>query len=300
MAASAASAPPSSPAAEQQQLNYSRSDWAKGYSSQPSEFAYEVTDIEGAVPASLEGTYFRNGPGLFEAEDGQKYAHPFDGDGLVSSVTLRGGKAFFRARYVRTEGYVAERKAGKILYRNTFGTQRSGGPLANALDVTQKNVANTNVIWWGGKLLALWEALQPTALDPASLETLGTETLSGVLREGMPFSTGSPPLDAALRSVGMPVGGDPLSAHPHIDARTQRLVTFGYQTSLAAGSAMTTRFTLYEFDADFKLVSRTERVLEGFAFCHDFSFTESYYVLFQVRPEKRSPAFPARAITQTS
>lgn len=29
----------------------------------------------------------------------------------------------------------AERAAGRVLFRGSFGTQRAGGPLANALDV---------------------------------------------------------------------------------------------------------------------------------------------------------------------
>ena len=43
------------------------------------------------------------------------------------------------------------------MHRNTFGTQRAGGPLANAFDLQLKNPANTNVIEWGGRLLSLWE-----------------------------------------------------------------------------------------------------------------------------------------------
>ncbi len=51
----------------------------------------------------------------------------------------------------------AELAADKVLYRNTFGTQPSGGPLANAFNLHLKNPANTNAVLWGGKLLALWE-----------------------------------------------------------------------------------------------------------------------------------------------
>ena len=43
------------------------------------------------------------------------------------------------------------------MHRNTFGTQRPGGAIANAFDLQLKNPANTNVIEWGGRLLSLWE-----------------------------------------------------------------------------------------------------------------------------------------------
>jgi len=90
--------------------------------------------------------------------------HPFDADGLVCAITLSEGKAVFRNRFVRTKGYQREKRARKILYRGAFGTQKSGGPLFNMFDVNIKNVANTNIIYWDGKLLALWEAGLPHRL----------------------------------------------------------------------------------------------------------------------------------------
>ena len=50
--------------------------------------------------------------------------------------------------------------AGKMLYPGQFGNPRpvwAGG-------TTPKNVANTNVIYWGGRLLALWEGGQVSQL----------------------------------------------------------------------------------------------------------------------------------------
>ena len=90
--------------------------------------------------------------------------HPFDADGLMCAITVCEGKAVFRNRFVRTKGFVRERKAGKILYRGAFGTQRSGGAFFNMFDVNIKNVANTNALYWGGRLLALWEGGLPHRL----------------------------------------------------------------------------------------------------------------------------------------
>ena len=36
--------------------------------------------VEGRMPAELQGTFFRNGPGRFEL-GGERYQHLFDGDG---------------------------------------------------------------------------------------------------------------------------------------------------------------------------------------------------------------------------
>ena len=55
-----------------------------------------------------------------------------------------------------------EAEANAVLYRNTFGTQpkKPLGPMQNAFDLTLKNPANTNVVLWGNRLLALWEVKQ--------------------------------------------------------------------------------------------------------------------------------------------
>lgn len=43
----------------------------------------------------------RNGPGQFEL-GGQKVYHPFDGHGIISSVSIRNGRAFYRSKFVRS------------------------------------------------------------------------------------------------------------------------------------------------------------------------------------------------------
>lgn len=42
---------------------YQRPDFAAALATQPNEYSYWITEIEGEVPSSLRGTLFRNGPG---------------------------------------------------------------------------------------------------------------------------------------------------------------------------------------------------------------------------------------------
>jgi hypothetical protein len=92
--------------------------------------------------------------------------HPFDGDGMITALRFAGGSAELRNRFVRTEGWLAEEQADRVLYRGVFGTQKPGGPLANAFDLRLKNIANTHVVRLGDQLLALWEAaFLPIATD---------------------------------------------------------------------------------------------------------------------------------------
>lgn len=53
-----------------------------------------------------------------------------------------------------------------------------------------KNAANTSVIHWGGRLLALFEAAQPIAMDLYSLQTLGPDLLGGHVKAGASFDFG--------------------------------------------------------------------------------------------------------------
>lgn len=236
---------------------YHQEDWQRGYQSQTEEYDYEIKEIEGEIPPLLEGTLFRNGPGLLDI-NGSSVRHPFDGDGMVSSIVFKEGKAYFRNRFVRTEGFIQEQKAGKFLYRGVFGTKKAGGWLNNILDLKFKNIANTNVIYWGGKLLALWEAAQPYRLNPSTLETIGIDYLDGILKSG-----------------------DAFSAHPRIDPNCQMdggkpcLVNFGLQVGLS------TTITLSEFNPDGKLLRHHRQKIQGFSFVHDFAITPNYAIFFQ-------------------
>lgn len=229
-------------------------DWRGGYESLLQEYDYWIDEIEGEVPRELHGTLFRNGPGLFEI-NGQPIHHPFDGDGMVCAITFDNGRVHFRNRFVRTEGFLAEQQAGRILYRGVFGTQRSGGWLNNMLDLSLKNIANTNVVYWGEKLLALWEAGKPHRLDPATLETLGADDMGGILSPGPEFA-----------------------AHPHVDPDVNgspHLVSFGVHPGLS------TVITLYEFDQSGDLLKRHAYRIPGFAFVHDYALTPEHCIFFQ-------------------
>ncbi len=230
---------------------YNAEDWQKGYESVKQEVDYWIDDIEGEIPQNLNGTLFRNGPGLLDI-NGQRIHHPFDGDGMIAKIVFKDGRAHFSNRFVRTKGYQEEQAAGRILYRGVFGTQKPGGWLANAFDLRQKNIANTNVIYWGDKLLALWEAAEPYRLDPHTLETLGLEYLDGLLEPG-----------------------DAFSAHPRIDGETETLVNFSIKPGLSS------TITIYEFEPSGKLLTKHAHAVPGFAFIHDFAITPNYCIFFQ-------------------
>lgn len=236
---------------------YRREDWQQGYRSLHDEYTYWVDDIEGQIPPELKGTLFRNGPGLLEV-GGQQFQHPFDGDGMVCSVAFSDGKAYFRNRFVKTKGYLEQKEAQQITRRGVFGTQKPGGWLANAFDFRLKNIANTQIIYWGGKLLALWEAAEPHRLDPHNLETLGTEYLDGVLQPGSAFA-----------------------AHPWVDPACEADGGAPCLVNFAIKPGLSTTITVYELDPSGKVIRQQAHSVPGFAFIHDFAITPNYCIFFQ-------------------
>ena len=82
------------------------------------EHDYECA-VEGEVPP-LNGTLYRVGPGLYERGPDRKRML-LDGDGMVQALTLGGGRARYRNRFVRTTKYLDEQAAGRFLYP-TFST----------------------------------------------------------------------------------------------------------------------------------------------------------------------------------
>ena len=238
---------------------YDRRDWASAFRNVEEELTdVPLAAVRGSVPAELNGIFYRNGPGRLE-RGGQRVHHPFDGDGMIAAMRFEAGRACLTNRYVRTSGWLAEEAAGKVLYRGVFGSQKPGGRLANAFDLRLKNIANTNVVRLGDQLLALWEAAEPHALDPITLETHGLSRLDGVLKKGEAFS-----------------------AHPRFDPGhhgSPRMVTFGVKT----GPRSTIRLMEFATDgpeAGCLLHDRSDS-FPGFAFLHDFAITPNWAVFLQ-------------------
>jgi all-trans-8'-apo-beta-carotenal 15,15'-oxygenase len=251
-------------AASGEAAGYERADWAGAFRNVGQELSnVPLKASKGTIPADLQGTLYRNGPGRLE-RGGQWVHHPFDGDGMITALRFEQGELNLTNRFVRTEGWLAEEKAGKPLYRGVFGTQKPGGLLANAFDMRLKNIANTHVVKLGDQLLALWEASSPHALDPDTLDTKGICLLDGVLKPGEAFS-----------------------AHPRFDPGhhgEERMVTFGVKS----GPRSTIRLMEFAVADDpakgikaGQLLSERSDSFGGFAFLHDFAITPNWAVFLQ-------------------
>lgn len=228
----------------------------RGFDALEEELDYWVDFRVGGLPADFAATVFRNGPGRNRI-GGEKFAHWFDGDGMLARITFTGGRVHFRNRYVRTPKYVAETAAQRILFRG-FGTQRPGGVPAN-IGRLPANAANTSVVLHAGRLLTLWEGGHPWELDPCTLATRGEYDYAGALGFLWPFS-----------------------AHGKIQAATGEYVNFGLQPGL------TSRINLYRISAAGRVVATGHFPLQAPVFLHDFALTENHAVFLVGPVEFRS------------
>jgi all-trans-8'-apo-beta-carotenal 15,15'-oxygenase len=263
-------------------------DWGFAYSSVGPEAcsSYVLDDVEGGIPPDLQGTYYKIGPGNFERE-GRRYEHVLDGDGFVAAFHFfqgnNGTAVRYTGRFVETEYFLKERAQDTIQYRNTFGTQRRGGMLANAFDLVLKNVANTNILRWGPKgaerLFALYEAGRPYEMDPDTLETFLRPTDDGPFDglggeicnlRGITIDQGGP-IDRLIKV------GRSFTAHPHIlDEDT--LVAFTSCTSVRSKEAI---LEFVEYDKNWQKKNTVEFAFPRGPPPHDFAVSDNYYAFFE-------------------
>ncbi|MGY4480637.1 carotenoid oxygenase family protein [Bradyrhizobium sp. USDA 3364] len=203
--------------------------------------------ITGELPRELNGTLYRNGPNpQFEAPG----AHWFVGDGMLHAFHLENGRASYRNRWVRTAKWQAEHDAGRALFGG-FGRKLPDAPEAITADGC---VANTNIIFHGGRLLALVESHLPTEIEPGTLNRLGYCDYNGAI-------------------------SGPFSAHPKIDPVTGEMVFFGYNAAGPLTPALS-----YGAVSSSGVVTRFERFEAPYAsMVHDFIVTQNH-VLFPILP----------------
>lgn len=249
---------------------------SKGWKSQPDEFDYEL-EVEGTIPKEIRGTLFRNGPGLMEVYD-TPLVHPIDGDGMICSLCFDDGKAHFRSRYVQTKGYQLEKRYQKMMLKGMMGTMPPVVKEENIKDKIPnqrgfKNPSNTNVYYWGGKLLACWESGLPYSLNPTTLETIGRDDLNGTLSRAKC-----------------------LAAHFRYDPAKNTLVTFSHQVNHQDYGTL----YIYEFDHNWNIVCEQVHQLDKYYYCHDFLLTENYFIFHQSPFVNPSPTNLAKMVTGTA
>ncbi len=203
-------------------------------------------EVEGEIPSEINGTFYRCGidrqyPARFQGDA------LFNEDGFVDMFRFGNGHVDFRSRYVRTERFLAERKARRAL----FGLYRNRLTNDPSVKDVSLNTANTNVIFHGGRLMALKEDSPPTEMDPDTLETKGPWRFDGKL-DSLTFT-----------------------AHPKIDGVTGEMIAFGYE----AKGDLTDDVALYWIDKSGRVTREIWFKAPVVGMMHDMAITEDHIVI---------------------
>lgn len=217
----------------------------RGFAPLRTEHDWTELPVEGRWPDDLAGVFYRIGPNP-QFEPRAPYS-PLMGDGMVHGFRVDGGRVSYVNRWVRTGRWQREHAAGRALFATT-GLPADDDPEAG--DRPADGVANTNLVWHAGRLLALEEGALPVEIDPDTLQTRGPWTFDGAL-------------------------GRCMTAHPKIDPATGAMLFFA---NLPRGR-LNGELALYEADAA-GVVTHSRMVRGPYpALVHDFAITPRFMVV---------------------
>src|SRR5262245_50327837 len=214
------------------------------------EITADDLSVEGALPRDLTGVYMRNGPHPRLTPLGSSTL-PLEGDAMIHVVWIEGGRARYRNRWVRTNGLLAEERAGHALFGGlmtpAFVDQQLLGPEPDP-GWPFKLDPFINVVRHGGRYLALAEGFPPYEVT-GGLDTVGRYDFVGALPAG-------------------------ICAHPHVDRASGEMVVFRYDSEAP--------FLSWAVVDASGTVTRPPTVVEGVDrgfMIHDFVLTERHVVL---------------------
>lgn len=206
--------------------------------------AFDLDVIEGRIPDDIDGVYVRNTENPVMQPLGRY--HPFDGDGMIHSISFRDGRADYRNRFVRTRCFQAEQEAGQALWGGLAdgpGTSLRPGFGAHG---GLKDSSSTDVVVHAGRIVStFYQCGEAYWLDPETLDQDGV--------------AGWGPLDG-------------VSAHTKVDEATGELLFFNY-------SVHAPYMHYGVVDRTGKLVHYVPIELPGPRLPHDMAFSERYSIL---------------------
>ncbi|CAM8886294.1 unnamed protein product [Rhodiola kirilowii] len=160
-------------------------------------------EVEGQLPLWLNGTYLRNGPGLWNIGD-YNFRHLFDGYAMLVGLHFRNGRLTAGHRQIESDAYKAAKKNKKLCYREFSEVPQQENFLSYMGDLaglfsgaSLTDNANTGVVKLGdGRVICLTETQKGSIIiDPDTLETIGkfeyTDSLGGLIHSAHPIVTDS-------------------------------------------------------------------------------------------------------------
>ncbi|KAL6501980.1 Carotenoid cleavage dioxygenase 8, chloroplastic [Orobanche gracilis] len=160
-------------------------------------------EVQGEIPSWLNGTYLRNGPGLWHIGD-YDFRHLFDGYATLVRLHFEKGRLIMGHRQIESEAYKASKKHNKLCFREFSEVPKPDNFLAYIGDLAKlfsgaslTDNANTGVVKLGdGRVVCLTETVKGSIIiDPETLDTLGkfefSDNLGGLIHAAHPIVTDS-------------------------------------------------------------------------------------------------------------
>ncbi|PIN10543.1 Beta, beta-carotene 15,15'-dioxygenase [Handroanthus impetiginosus] len=157
--------------------------------------------VQGEIPLWLNGTYLRNGPGLWHIGD-YNFRHLFDGYATIVRLHFENGRLVMAHRQLESDAYKAAKKNNKLCYREFSEAPKPDNFLAYIGDLAKlfsgaslTDNANTGVVKLGdGRVVCLTETIKGSiVIDPNTLDTLGkfeySDNLGGLIHSAHPIVT---------------------------------------------------------------------------------------------------------------
>lgn len=203
--------------------------------------------IEGEMPRDLNGTFYRNGPNPQMPPENEY--HFFTGDGMIHAFNFDNGRVSHMNRWAQTARFKIEKREGRSLFSG-MNPLLTPPEFLDFVLTDKEGVANTSVVYHGGKLLLLEEGHLPFQMDADTLDSHGAWSFFGKLTTTM-------------------------SAHPKIDPVTGDMLFHAYMTS----GPFTDDMGIYRISRDGHMIESHTLKAPYAAMVHDFVVTENYIVI---------------------
>ncbi|XP_071107739.1 carotenoid-cleaving dioxygenase, mitochondrial-like [Haliotis cracherodii] len=225
-------------------------------------------NVTGTIPDWLDGSLYRNGPGLFEVGT-TKYNHWFDGMAVLQRFHVTKQEVTYQRRFLQSETYKKNMAAKRIAvteFATTAFPDPCKGSIARAVSFVTETAeptdnTNVNIHILGGEMYTSSESNILHRLNPQTLETQARVVLTDHIPINMAAAHAHRDWGGALHSIGYQFGkGRPKYCLIRTPVATND--EGGYSKSRLVASVM------------------AEHSMHP-SYFHSFGMTENYYVFVE-------------------
>lgn len=228
--------------------------------------------VEGSLPQDLDGMFLRIGPNPWAKPT--KRHHVFDGDGMVHTLRIKNGTAFYHNAWMRTPRLAFEQERGQAYFGRI-------GEMTGLIGILKAVFVHTRKLTLAG-----------LDRDQAGLANVAFAMLPDgrlwALEDTKPAFEFRVTDDGAISSVAYTTFQGRLSAHPKIDARSGE--AFFHVSNVDGGEDGRTFLAFKRLDEHGRLQATIPLNTSGPSFNHDAILSQSYFVVLDTAirftPEK--------------